>query len=199
METVEKNGGKALCRVRLQVFSGAGGIYSEGITHPGFVIECFPLTNEITKLNENGLVVGIAEGLQKSQDDLSTLKTCNALIYAIGARQARAHKWNDALIRNASGRVMETTIGNIFWVKNGIIYTPPLFEGCIAGVMRKYIMEKSGAIWESILTDGELLDADEVFMTNAIRRIKWIKSIGDKEFGNKITARLFATVFPPAS
>ncbi len=41
-------------------------------------------------------------------------------------RQAKEHKWNDALICNTAGDVIESTIANIFWVSNGVVYTPPL-------------------------------------------------------------------------
>ena len=96
-QLVRKNQAERLCRVRLQMFAGAGGLYSAENNQPGYIIECLTLDNEMIKFNENGLVVGLATELKKSMDGLSNLKSCNALIYAMGARQAREHKWNDAL------------------------------------------------------------------------------------------------------
>ena len=182
LRTVRKNKLESLCRVRLQVFSGTGGILSAEIVKAGFVIECYPIHDEITRLNENGLVVGIAEGISKSPDTLSHLKSCNALVYAMAARQARIEKWNDALVTNPQGNIIESTIANVFWVKDDIIYTPPISEGCIAGVMRRHLMREWGNVQEMPLTATELNNADEVFLTNAIRNIKWVGIIGDKKY-----------------
>lgn len=181
--TVRRNGLEALCRVRLQVWPGNGGLYDAGTFAPHFLVECFPLQNEVTQLNENGLTVGIAQHLFKSMDSLANLKSCNSLIYAMAARQAKAHKWNDALVCNTEDGVIESTIANIFWIKNDVVHTPPLVEGCINGVMRRHLLDKlrteNITVTEKKLPYGELILAEEVFLTNAIRKIKWVKQLGD--------------------
>ncbi|NDC40630.1 MAG: hypothetical protein EBZ77_03625 [Chitinophagia bacterium] len=196
VQTAARNEGQALCRVRLQVFSRAEGIFTGGALTPEWLIECLPIEANSPQLNTIGWVVGIADGLHKAPDELSAIKTSNALIYAMGARKARVNGWNDALVRNTLGRVMETTIGNLFWIKNGAIYTPPLTEGCIAGVMRRHIMEQLGTVTEAPLTSEALLEADELFLTNAIRRIKWVGSWGSKTYGYEQVRELFNQLFP---
>ncbi len=185
LATAKRNKLDHHCRVRLQVFAGGGGLFSANSTKPSFLMECFPVAEEISELNENGLVLGIAEGIQKSPDTLSNLKSANALIYAMAARQARQRKWNDALITNTRGNIIESTIANIFWVKDGQVHTPPLKEGCIAGVMRRYLLAKYPTIAEAPLTPELLATADEVFLTNAIKKVKWVGRIGDRVYGNK--------------
>ena len=182
LKTVARNNSSALCRVRLQVFAGDGGLFEINNSKAGFVIECFPLQEGITQLNENGLVTGIANGVRKSADTLSNIKSSNALVYAIAARQAKEEKWNDALVQNAAGNIIESTIANLFWIKNGNVHTPPLTEGCVAGVMRRHIMASLGNVQEKPLTTAELENADGVFLTNAIRHIKWVGLIGDKKY-----------------
>jgi branched-chain amino acid aminotransferase len=140
-KTITKNQLQKLCRVRLQVYPGNGGLYDAQNMHPQYVIECFPLEQSILQLNDTGLVLGIYGKAQKNSDALSNLKSCNALIYAVAAQYARAQKWNDALICNTAGNIIESTIANIFWVNDNQLYTPPLAEGCIAGVMRRHIMQ----------------------------------------------------------
>ncbi len=189
LATVKKNKLEKLSRVRLQVFAAGGGLYSSGSRQPDFVIECFPLEAETIAINEHGLVAGIATGINKSTDALSNLKSCNALIYAIAARQAKEHKWNDALICNTNGNIIESTLANIFWIKDSVVYTPPLSEGCVAGVMRRNIMEKI-LVKEKNLTVNELLQADEVFLTNSIKMIKWVSSINDMRYTNAVIRNL---------
>ncbi len=186
LQTVKKNKLEKRCRVRVQLFAGGGGLYDRDSHKPGFLIECFPLDESTLQLNENGLVAGIATGVAKSIDTLSNLKSCNALIYAVAAQQAMANKWNDALICNTAGNVIESTIANIFWIKKKKVYTPPLDDGCVAGVMRRHVIEVTGAGIKRLWIE-ELLSADEVFLTNAIKQVRWIGSIDTRQYGNEQT------------
>ena len=194
LRIVHKNKPDALCRVRLQVFATGGGLYSSEKNSPGFLIECFPLDTSLLLLNENGLTLGVAKSLSKSVDSLSNLKSCNALVYAIAAKQAKENKWNDALICNTAGNIIESTIANIFWIKNGQVYTPPLSEGCIAGVMRRYITDKI-QVTEKTLSLQQLSDANEVFLTNSVRRIKWVQTINNIKYTNKDIKKIYSHLF----
>ncbi|MEC7863879.1 MAG: aminotransferase class IV, partial [Bacteroidota bacterium] len=60
--------------------------------------------------------------------------------------------------------------------KNKKIYTPPLADGCVDGTMRKWVISELDVINKSILLD-EMLDADEVFVTNAINGVISVKTI----------------------
>lgn len=188
LRTVQRNKLEKLCRIRLQLYAGTGGLYDGKDQKPNYLIECFPLDEHITELNEIGLDLGIATGLQKSMDSLANLKSCNALIYALAARQAKENKWNDALILNTQGHIIETTITNIFWIKDQQVFTPPLSEGCVAGVMRRRLLELlpqiGYTVTEQPLTKELLMQADELFLTNAIRRLKWVKQLENKSFTN---------------
>lgn len=193
LRTVSRNGLEKLCRVRLQLFAGGGGLFSNESRHPGFLIECFPLDPETLGLNENGLVAGIATGIAKCIDTLSNLKTCNALIYAIAAKQAKANKWNDALVVNTDSHIIESSIANIFWIKDNVVYTPPLSEGCVAGIMRQHVI-RTIDVTEKQLTVHGLLTADEVFLTNAIKKVRWIGRIADTTYCNTMTRDIYATL-----
>ncbi len=199
LRTVRKNKLEGLCRVRLQVFPGDGGLYDGANYNPHYLVETFPLEPHIMALNETGLTVGIARGLVKSNDSVANIKSCNALVYALASRQAKENKWNDTLIVNNSGHIIETSIANLFWVEKGKIYTPPLSEGCIAGVMRAYILDKAAEKGLEIalkpLTVAELMDADEIFATNAIRRLKWVGNIDDTVYKCDQIKRICSIIF----
>lgn len=194
IKTVKKNKLENLCRIRLQLYAGSGGMFDASDQKPYYIIECFPLQPEILSLNENGLQLCIADGLQKSADSLANLKSCNALIYAMAAQQAKLQRCNDALLCNTSGNIIESTIANIFWVNNDTLYTPPLSEGCIAGVMRRYILSNC-EVTQLPLTVDSLLTAQEVFLTNAIRRIKWVAGINDAAYAKSFIDKLFRGLF----
>ncbi len=81
-----------------------------------------------------------------------------------------------------------------------MIYTPALTEGCVAGVMRKYIIGQLAVTGfnciEKEITVEELLNADEVFLTNSIYNMRWVKNINDKTFGNIIIQKIYSAVVP---
>ncbi|MBI3882958.1 MAG: aminotransferase class IV, partial [Sphingobacteriales bacterium] len=162
------------------------------------------LPEESGQLNNNGLVLGIYKDVKKSYDVLSNLKHNNYLPYVMAALYAKKEKWNDAVILNTEGRLCDTAIANIFIIKDTVVYTPALSEACVAGVMRQIIVNNLAAVGVEIiekeLSVDELLNADEVFITNTIRQIQWVQSIGDKTYINmqiqKICALLSFIISP---
>ena len=176
---LNKNGHLKISRVRITVYRGDGGLY-DAINHtPNYLIQTWQLPDEAGTWNSNGLVLGIYNEVKKSCDILSNLKHNNFLPYVMAALFAKKQKWNDAIILNAEGRLCDTTIANIFLIKDEVIYTPKLTEGCVAGVMRKNIISKLVAanykVLEAALTADDLLTADEVFLTNSIYNIRWVQ------------------------
>jgi branched-chain amino acid aminotransferase len=173
-------------RIRMNAIRGNGGLYDPENNKPNIIIEAIPLGDQYDRLNENGLVIGVYPDARKSTDRFSNLKSNNFLPYTLGAFYAKANHWNDSLILNQFGRICETTLANIFWMEGDAIYTPPLSEGAVAGVMRRYIIESriqvDIPIVEKNLTIEELENTTAIFITNAISGIKWVKQFGDTQF-----------------
>ena len=119
----------------------------------------------------------------------------NYLIYALAAQYAKAQHWNEAIILNQYGRICDTTIANIFFIKDGRIHTPGLSEGCVKGVMRTYLIEQlqkeNISVEEGAYSNEDLLQADEIFLTNAIQGIRWVKSFGGKIYSCNKAAQMF--------
>lgn len=196
---LKKNEHHQLARVRLTVYRGDGGLY-DAIDHkPNYIIQSWALPAETGSWNTNGLVVGIYTDIKKSCDVLSNLKHNNFLPYALAAMHAKKEKWNDAILLNTEGRICDTTIANIFLIKDEVVYTPALQEGCIAGVMRANLVQKLKAahfkVEEGKLDVDSLPDADEVFLTNSIYNLRWVQSIGDKKFSNAQTQKIYRAFF----
>ena len=79
---------------------------------------------------------------------------------------------------------------NIIWTcKNNNIYTSSLEEGCIDGVMRKQILKIAAKmninIFEGMVNGSMLLQADELFLTNAVKGIQWVESFKEKQYTNE--------------
>lgn len=189
-----RNNCEKSARVRLSVSRGSGGLY-DCDNKFSYLIECWPLAQ--SGLNENGLIIDIFPDARKSIDVFANLKSANYLPYVMAAVWAKENKLNDALILNSNQRICDSTIANVFWARNDIIFTPPLSEGCVAGIMRKKILslpiQNPGFnVKESVLSESELLEADEVFLTNVISGIRWVKQCREKRYINRISSRIFS-------
>ena len=197
-ELCKKNSNEESAKVRLSVSRGSGGLYDcDNIF--SYLIESWPLEQNHNVLNENGLTIDVFPDALKSIDKFSNLKSANYLAYVMAAIWAKENRLNDALILNQHNRICDSTIANVFWVKDLKTFTPSLSEGCVAGVMRKKILElttnNSGLlVLESILTEEILLQADEVFLTNAITGIRWVKECRGKVYKNKISSKIFTAL-----
>jgi len=191
-ELCQKNNCEELARIRLSVSRGNGGLY-DCDNKLSWSIECWPL--EQTVFNENGLVIDIFPDAKKTVDAFSKLKSANYLPYTMAAIWAKENKLNDALVLNHHNRICDATIANVFWIKGDKICTPPISEGCVEGVMRQLLLDSGFSVpgfqvTEAALTEDILLDADEVFLTNVITGIRWVKQCGNKIYSNTITTKI---------
>lgn len=190
----KKNKCEQLGRVRLSVFRGNGGLYDEEKALQ-YLIECWPLNESVSKLNDNGLVIDIYSEAEKSCDKFSNLKSANFLPYSMAALYAKEKKVNDCLVLNSTGSIADSTIANLFVIKNGIIVTPGLDEGCVNGVMRRHLlkeMQNAGYDTREVAVSvNDLANADEVFLTNAINGIRWVRQFRDKLYTNIKTTEIY--------
>lgn len=193
----------AFARVRLSVFRGNGGLQDDdrGLQ---YLIECWPLQGPVHQLNENGLVIGLYPDARKSCDAFSGLKSASFLPYSMAAQYARQQRWNDCLILNTRDGIADSTIANLFLVKGDEIITPGTDQGCVEGVMRRHLLESMSAagykVKEQAVRPDNLAGADELFLSNAIRGIRWVGQLGDTVYTNNRTREIFnrfvATISP---
>jgi branched-chain amino acid aminotransferase len=96
---------------------------------------------------------------------------------------------DDCLLVNDNGNIIESINSNIFVVKNGTLYTSPISDGCVDGVMRKQILDIAAQnkilAFEQPLTVHTLTNGDEVFLTNAIKGVQWVGQFKNKFYTNQ--------------
>ncbi len=175
-------------RVRLSAFRGNGGLH-DGDNTLQYLVECAQVDDSARRLNLNGLVIDVYPGARKTGDSFSNLKSANFLPYTMAARYAKQNNWDDCLVLNTSGRIADATIANIFLVKDGRLTTPALTEGCVSGVMRRWLIE-TYPVHEAALAVEDLLSADELLLTNAVQGIKWVKQFRTKTFAYTMAAKI---------
>jgi branched-chain amino acid aminotransferase len=109
--------------------------------------------------------------------------------------------YDEAILLNTQGFVAECTGENLFIVKNGVLITPPLSSGALAGITRDSIMtiarDLGYEVREEQLLRHDLYLADEAFLTGTAAEVVPIRSVDDREIGNRgeITRTLQETYF----
>lgn len=181
-------------RVRLTVWRNPGGLYRPTDHSPQFLIQTTPLPSDRYEWPEKGLRVGICAGLRVAADAYSGLKALNAPRYVAAALEAARAGWDEGLLLNAHGHVTESERGNLFWVERGQVFTPPLSDGCVTGVMRNLLFSLNSDIQERSLTPAALARADEAFLTNALKGVRPIRYFEKKEYQIEVSYRLFEQV-----
>lgn len=185
-------------RIRLTVFRDTGGYYTPDKESCSFIIESLPLPFDQYILNDKGLTAGLFTSLLKQADSLSNLKTANSLIYIMAGLYKKEAGLDECFILNTKERLVESISSNLFIIKNGILFTPSLSEGCVEGIMRRQIIriaQKEGIdCIETGIVKEDLLKADECFFTNAITGIRWVVAFGQKRYYSKTARKLITAL-----
>ncbi len=91
----------------------------------------------------------------------------------------------EGLMLNAAGHLAEGIVSNVFFVKNGVCYTPAVDTGILPGITRGFVLELAQlagvVVEEGYYSWEDLLEADEVFITNSIQEIVPIHTLYDLE------------------
>ena len=187
-----KEGGK--CRISLDRVSG--GAYRPESNEVNFFIDIYPYDCNNFELNSKGIEVDQFMDIKKHINPISNFKTKSGLIYVLAAIHASEKNLDDMLILNEKNGIIESSSCNIFIVSNGVLYTPGLDEGCLAGTMRMQVINLALAngikVYESSIVPQNLLAADEIFFTNAIRGINWVSGYRTKRYFNNVSRKLVA-------
>jgi para-aminobenzoate synthetase/4-amino-4-deoxychorismate lyase len=96
-------------------------------------------------------------------------KTTNRKLYDDEFHRARVKGYYDFLFINSHGEVTEGTISNIFILKEGQLYTPPLNCGLLNGVFRQYMLENNPKVEEKVLYEKDIIEAEKLYLTNSVR------------------------------
>ena len=192
LELCKLNSCSSSARVRLAV-------YREEDNTAGYIIEADLLDGKINLLNDEGWRIDIYPHARKSCDAFANLKSANYLSYVLAGIYAAENKLEECLVLNSNNKLCDASKANIFLVLNNEVHTPALHQGCVSGVKRRFIIEelkRAGIITRQIAIDEALLlEADEVFLSNAINDIRWVQGFRNKTYTNSFTSDFYKKVF----
>lgn len=111
------------------------------------------------------------------------VKSCNYLENLMALDEAKKRGINEAVRLNERGEVTSAAMANVFWLSDGVLYTPSLVTGCLAGTTREFILEHLDCR-EVEAGIEDLNFADAVYLTSAGLGIVAVAEFGDRKFPN---------------
>lgn len=169
--------------LKLHISRGQGGRgYSPAkVSDPTVTIQSFAFPAHYAQWQTDGIELGLCQQRLGLNPLLAGHKHTNRLEQILMKAEMDRAGWQDGLCCDLNDHIIETTMANIFWVKDDILCTPDLSLAGVAGVARRCVMD---AAQESGMTLAvgqyslaELWDADEVFITNAILGVAPVRQI----------------------
>src|SRR5271169_6115052 len=130
--------------------------------------------------------LGLREHGRHAASPLAGVKVISWLDNVWNLAEAQQAGFDEVVLLNERGEVAECTAANIFCVRKGCIFTPPLSSGCLEGVTRGVLLEIAPAsnlqMVEQTLTPDDLYSAEEVFISSTNRNLLGIGEIAGHQF-----------------
>lgn len=182
-------------RARITVFRKDGGFYLPTNNNVDYAIAISKLEKPMYEIATYNYEVDIYKDFFIAKQLISTLKSTNKIINITGSIYAKENDLDNCILLNNDKNVAEALNGNIFMLKDGVLSTPPISDGCLNGIMRKQILTLAKTIEniqviEASVSPFDLQKADELFITNIITGIQPITKYRKKEFTTTISQNL---------
>lgn len=152
-------------------------------------------TRDIKYKNETyqkGFKVKISNNIRNSKSSLTYIKSINYLDNLLEYEKANTEGYNEALFLNENCKLTEGCTTNVFIIKDNKVYTPLEKCGLLSGIIRRYIIDNFN-VYEKEISKEELLDADEVFLTNSLVGVIKVSEIEGYKFKSEITENIRKT------
>jgi branched-subunit amino acid aminotransferase/4-amino-4-deoxychorismate lyase len=129
--------------------------------------------------NKKAYRVCLIKTNRAASDRWAGVKSLDYEVFARSYLQAKTKGFDEALLLNRRGHIFEASRANIFWVKDHVLYTPPLSSGCLNGITRQQVLKQAAnlkiPVKEKNLTPEILKKAGTAFLTNSLIGIKPIE------------------------
>src|SRR3989304_5106176 len=190
LETLRKNNMRD-AYIRLVVTRGVGDLGLDPRKCPKATV--FIITGAIVLHGNEAKTKGITtliswvrrNPVDSTSHEIKSLNYLNSVMAKIEANAAGA---DEAICLDKSGFVSEGVGENLFIVKNGKIFTPPVCSGALPGItaqVKTRLAEKLGnEVTESNITPYQLFTADEAFFTGTAAEIVPIREVNKRQVGN---------------
>lgn len=184
----------SLLRLTLSRGVGVRGYSPKGAGPPSFVMSLHPMPSVDPTAPPAWRVVTSSFRLP-ANEPLARFKNTNKLPQVLARAEADAAGAEEALLLNSDGYVVEGTTSNLFWIKDGVVCTPPLPSGILPGVTRAVILELSLRSREENITVEELRQAEGVFLSMSSTGVAEIAFLDGKALTRSPVVKRLASAY----
>lgn len=187
LRLIEANGHPD-CTLRLVFVRNGGGMWegpAGGSARPSDVIA---LTAD-SKVWGASVRLAVQPNARFAANEFAGVKILSWAQNLTWAERAQKQGFDETILLNERGQIAECTSANIFAVLDGAVYTPPLTDGCLAGITREILLNEvllteirdaAIRIAERSLSLDDLYGADEVFITSTTRDLLPVHEIAGR-------------------
>lgn len=198
---VEVQGSQTLCGIKILISRGQGGrgYGSDGCNDTQVVISCFDFPKPYLDWAETGIDLAICKTQLGHNPLLAGLKHNNRLEQVLIKQELSQLNAIDGVVCGIDGNVVETSVANLFWVRDKVLYTPATIFAGVDGVMKRHVLsltESMGLCYKVVTWPIEqLLAVDEVFITNSLMQVVPVNRIGSQAFmSHSVTRKIQETL-----
>jgi len=157
---------------------------------PSLVVIVKALEPPPASVYERGVAVALVSVVRNHPASVDPRIKSNNLLNNVLAMQdaLRRGPYFEAIMRNYRGELSECSQSNLFLVKDGVVRTPALDAGLLAGITREFVEEVAVQAGiptaDSVLRDDDLFGADEAFLTSTSKEIVPIVRVDERVIGS---------------
>ena len=177
--------------VRLLVTRGAGtlGLDPNRTSHPQIIIIADRITLYPDEYYENGLRIVTANTIRNHPAALNPqIKSLNYLNNILAKIEGLEAGCVEALMLNHDGKIAECTGDNVFLVRDGDLFTPPVEAGILKGITRQAVIDLAAEaglkVHQPSLTQQDVYAADECFLTGSAAEVVPVVQVDSHQIGN---------------
>lgn len=152
------------------------------------------ITTAERKRTKNDLILNVSSFPVNSASPIAGVKSCNYLENLLALETAKAEGCAESVRLNERGEAVSACLANLFWIKNGQIFTPELKTGALAGTTRNLIFDLTKnlnlQVFETDVGVDVLAAADEIFLTSAGIEICPARKFNDQIYQCDIAGKL---------
>ncbi|MCF7669554.1 MAG: aminotransferase class IV [Verrucomicrobia bacterium] len=187
LELVRRNN-RPCAALRIELTRGAGGRgYTPPATASPTLILSLYETSPVNRQGPGTTSAFVSELFHLHPAKIQLFKTNNKLVQVLAAMEAARHGFSEAILTDTNGYAAETSSGNLFWIRDKTVYTPPIQSVILPGITRALIIELCNRLdipcREGQITPADLLKANAVFLTQSVSGIKHITQINGVKSG----------------
>lgn len=175
--------GQARAAVRLTLTAGSGG---RGLDRPAAPAPRLVATAAASPKPSTPATLAVASVRRNSGSPASRLKTLSYLDNVLARAEASASGADEALMLNGEGLVACAAAANLFWFQDGVLHTPALDCGVLAGVTRAAIIEAApglGLAVREVRADLAALQAGEaIFLSNSLIGLRPVAALDGRPY-----------------